>query len=172
MDHLTISALDIRFMADTLARMLIAVALTLPIAREREMHDVSAGLRTFPIVAVGACGLIILARSVLGAQSDTQTHVLQGLVTGIGFIGGGAIVKSNDRVHGTATAASVWSTAIIGAAVGYGQTEIAIVLAVVTFLTLRGVGVIEARQAPPPTTAATAAVPAVPSVPRSEPPAK
>ncbi|MEO7083255.1 MAG: MgtC/SapB family protein [Gemmatimonadaceae bacterium] len=140
---------DAAFMLQTLVRMLVAVALTLPIAREREMHDVSAGLRTFPIVAVGACGLIVLARSVLGAKSDNQTHVLQGLVTGIGFIGGGAIIKANDRVHGTATAASIWATAIIGAAVGYQETEIAVVLAAVTFVTLRAVGAVESKQTPP-----------------------
>jgi putative Mg2+ transporter-C (MgtC) family protein len=127
--------------------MLLALALALPIAREREAHDVSAGLRTFPIVAIGSCGLILLARAVLGPTSDQQTHVLQGLVTGVGFIGGGAIIKANDRVHGTATAASIWATAIIGASVGFGQSEIAIVLAAVVFVTLNFVGRVEARHA-------------------------
>jgi putative Mg2+ transporter-C (MgtC) family protein len=83
---------------------------------------------------------------VLGPASDQQTHVLQGLVTGVGFIGGGAILKANDRVHGTATAASIWATAIIGAAVGYRQSEIAIVLALLTFLTLRSVEFLEDRR--------------------------
>jgi putative Mg2+ transporter-C (MgtC) family protein len=93
----TIGFIDFRAMGEDLFRMVIAVLLTLPIAREREKHDMSAGLRTFPIVAVGACGLILLARIVLGPTSDQQTHVLQGLVTGVGFIGGGAIIKANDR---------------------------------------------------------------------------
>jgi putative Mg2+ transporter-C (MgtC) family protein len=143
----TIGLIDFRVMGEALFRMVIAVLLTLPIAREREKHDMSAGLRTFPIVAVGACGLILLARVVLGPASDQQTHVLQGLVTGVGFIGGGAIIKANDRVHGTATAASIWATAIIGAAVGFGQSEIAIILALVTYVTLNAVGRIEAKHA-------------------------
>src|SRR5262245_50994919 len=126
--------------------MSLAFVLTLPIAREREAHDVSAGLRTFPIVAVGACALILLSRAVLGPKSDSQTHVLQGLVTGVGFIGGGAIVKANDRVHGTATAASIWATAVIGASVGFGQSEIALVLAFTTFVTLRAVCRFEERR--------------------------
>jgi putative Mg2+ transporter-C (MgtC) family protein len=148
---------DLALLTSVLARIALALVLTLPIARERERHDVSAGLRTFPIVAVGACALVILARAVLGPHSDQQTHVLQGLVTGVGFIGGGAIVKAGDRVHGTATAACIWSTAIMGAAVGFGQSEIAIVLAVVAFATLRVVSWLETRHmlprpvdAPPP----------------------
>jgi putative Mg2+ transporter-C (MgtC) family protein len=56
----------------------------------------------------------LLSRAVLGPASDQQTHMLPGLVTGVGFIGGGAIIKANGRVHGTAAAASIWATAIIG----------------------------------------------------------
>src|SRR5215831_906404 len=52
---------DFALLASVFARILLALVLTLPIAREREHHDVSAGLRTFPIVAIGACGLVILA---------------------------------------------------------------------------------------------------------------
>ena len=140
---------DLSFLATIFARMVLALLLTLPIAREREHHDVSAGLRTFPIVAIGACGLVLLARAVLGPHSDQQTHVLQGLVTGVGFIGGGAIVKAGDRVHGTATAACIWSTAIIGASVGFGQSEIAVVLAIVTFVTLRAVSRLDERRVLP-----------------------
>jgi putative Mg2+ transporter-C (MgtC) family protein len=140
---------------DAFLRIGLALLLTLPIAREREAHDMSAGLRTFPIVAIGACALILLSRAVLGPGSDTQTHVLQGLVTGVGFIGGGAIIKANDRVHGTATAASIWATAVVGAAVGFGQSEIAIVLAAVNFLTLRAVGLLEARKVLMPPTVAS-----------------
>lgn len=135
---------DVALLANVFVRLVLALALTLPVALERERHAMSAGLRTFPIVAVGACALIILARAVLGPKSDQQTHVLQGLVTGVGFIGGGAIVKASDRVHGTATAASIWATAIIGAAVGFAQTEIAVVLAFVTYAALYMVGRFEA----------------------------
>jgi len=159
---------DFPFFVNVLVRLALALALTLPVALERERHAMSAGLRTFPIVAVGACALIILARIVLGPKSDQQTHVLQGLVTGVGFIGGGAIVKANDRVHGTATAASIWATAIIGAAVGFGQTEIAIVLAFVTFAALYMVGRFEERAVLPTTPEDCPPTPGV----RGEPPAR
>jgi len=57
-------------------------------------------------------------------------------MTGIGFIGGGAILKHGDRATGTATAASLWATGAIGAAVGYGQLDIAVTLSLVIFVTL------------------------------------
>jgi putative Mg2+ transporter-C (MgtC) family protein len=132
-------------------RMALALALTLPIARERELHDMSAGLRTFPIVALGACGLVLLASSEFPPGSVAVMYVIQGLVTGVGFIGGGAILKANDRVRGTATAASIWSTAAIGACVGLGHAEIAVVLALFTYFTLWAVSRMEAKHMIPPT---------------------
>ena len=127
---------DFSLMLATAIRMALSLVLTLPIAREREVHDMSAGLRTFPIVALGACGLVILATSEFPPGSVPVMYVIQGLVTGVGFIGGGAILKANDRVRGTATAASIWSTAAIGACVGLAHAEIAVVLAVFTYFTL------------------------------------
>jgi putative Mg2+ transporter-C (MgtC) family protein len=119
-----------------LLKVAISCALTMPISVERYRDDRSAGLRTFPIVAAASCGYVLLAGQVFGLASEQQTHILQGLVTGIGFIGGGAIVKEANRVRGTATAAAVWSTGIVGAAVGYGRLEIALVVGAFTAVTL------------------------------------
>jgi putative Mg2+ transporter-C (MgtC) family protein len=101
--------------------------------REKEAH--SAGLRTFPIVGIASCGYLL----VLGPQPDiaAQSRVLQGLITGIGFVGGGAILKEGATVKGTATAASIWNAGVIGAAVAMGHTEIAILLSALNLLTLR-----------------------------------
>jgi putative Mg2+ transporter-C (MgtC) family protein len=101
--------------------------------REKEAH--SAGLRTFPIVGMASCGYIL----VLGSQPDiaAQSRVLQGLITGIGFVGGGAILKEGATVRGTATAASIWNAGVIGASVAMGRVEIAIMLAALNLLTLR-----------------------------------
>ncbi|MBZ5673632.1 MAG: MgtC/SapB family protein [Acidobacteriia bacterium] len=101
--------------------------------REKEAH--SAGLRTFPIVGMASCGYLL----VLGSQPDVaaQSRVLQGLITGIGFVGGGAILKEGATVKGTATAASIWNAGIIGASVAMGHTEIAIILAALNLFTLR-----------------------------------
>lgn len=115
----------------------IAYLFVFPIGWDRERNSRSAGLRTFPLVAVASCGFVQTAVSVLRANTPAQARILEGLITGIGFIGGGAILKKSDAVSGTATAASLWATGAIGAAVGYGQYDIGLVLAVLTFLTLK-----------------------------------
>lgn len=119
-----------------LVALAVAYVLALPIGWNREREERSAGLRTFPLVAMAACGFVMIAIEVLGADSQQHSRILEGLMTGIGFIGGGAILKQGDRARGTATAASLWATGAIGAAVGYGQLDIAVILSLVTVLTL------------------------------------
>lgn len=114
----------------------VAYVLALPIGWNREREERSAGLRTFPLVAMAACGFVMIANEVLGPDSQQHSRILEGLMTGIGFVGGGAILKQGDRAKGTATAASLWATGAIGAAVGYGQLDIAVILSLVTVLTL------------------------------------
>ena len=114
----------------------IAYILALPVAMDREAASRSAGLRTFPLVAMAACGYTLVGFSILGS-TDAEARVLQGIITGIGFIGGGAILKSKASVTGTATAASIWTTGLIGIAVASDRYEIAALLSVLTFLTLR-----------------------------------
>lgn len=117
-------------------QLLIAWVLTLPVAWDRERESRSAGLRTFPLVAVAACGYTLVGISVLDT-TDAEARVLQGLITGIGFIGGGAILKSRGSVMGTATAASIWNTGLIGVAVAFKRYEIAAVASLINFVTLR-----------------------------------
>jgi putative Mg2+ transporter-C (MgtC) family protein len=119
-----------------LIHLAVAYVLALPIGWNRERQERSAGLRTFPIVSMAACGFVMIAIEVLGIESEGQARILEGLMTGIGFIGGGAILKQGDRARGTATAASLWATGAMGAAVGYGQLDIAVILSGVIFLTL------------------------------------
>jgi putative Mg2+ transporter-C (MgtC) family protein len=114
----------------------VAYVLALPIGWNREREERSAGLRTFPLVAIASCGFVMVAIDVIGAQSEQHSRILEGLMTGIGFIGGGAILKQGDRATGTATAASLWATGAMGAAVGFGQLDIAVILSLVTVLTL------------------------------------
>ena len=126
----------------------VAYVLAFPIGLDREREEHSAGVRTFPIVAMACCGLTMLAKS-LGGGPDVYSRVLQGLVTGIGFVGGGAILKDRGMVSGTATAASVWSTAIVGAAVGMGAYHIAVGLTVFNFISLVFARRLTKRIAPP-----------------------
>lgn len=120
-------------------QLFIALLLPLMIAWERETTSRSAGLRTFPLVSMAACTFTLLAMSIFDDQ-NAQSKVLAGIITGIGFIGGGAILKSPSHVSGTSTAAAIWSTGAIGIAVGLGRIEIAIALSLMTFVTLKLIG--------------------------------
>lgn len=124
-----------------------AVALAFPIGWNRERHGDSMGVRTFPLVAVGSCAYILIARQFIGPElsPDAMARVLQGLMTGIGFVGGGAILKHDDRVSGTATAASIWVVGGIGAAAGLGYWNHAIALAVMNFLVVKVFGKFKER---------------------------
>lgn len=123
--------------AHDIQRLLIAYLLTLPIGWDREKEAHSAGVRTFPLVAMASCGYVMLAMPQFGNSIEAQSRVIQGMVAGIGFIGGGAILKSEGNVHGTATAASIWNTGVIGAAVAEDRLVMAAILSVMNLVALR-----------------------------------
>ena len=129
--------LDWHLMWLTALRLAVAYLLAFPTGwwTEREGHAV--GIRTFPIVAVASCGYLMIMQGPTGPDGlAASSRVLQGLTTGIGFVGGGAILKEGMSVHGTATAASIWNFGAIGAAVAMGRYEVAIVLAAVNLFTM------------------------------------
>ena len=119
-----------------LAALAAAYLLALPVGWNREKEERSAGLRTFPLVAVAACGFIQATEGLLRGEAEGMARVVEGVIGGIGFIGGGAILKGGGEVHGTATAASLWATGAMGTAVGLGSYDVAVVLSVITLLTL------------------------------------
>ena len=121
---------------DHLVHLLVAFVLALPIGWNRARTERSAGLRTFPLVAMASCGLVQTAISILGRDAPSHANILQGIVIGVGFIGAGAIIRQGDITTGNATAASVWLVGIIGAAVGYGYYDIGIILAAANLGTL------------------------------------
>jgi putative Mg2+ transporter-C (MgtC) family protein len=121
---------------DHLIHLLVAFVLALPIGWHRAREEHGAGLRTFPLVAIASCGLVQTAVSVFGQNATVNANIMQGVVTGIGFIGAGAIIKQGDSTTGHATAASIWTVGIMGAAVGYGYYDIGIILAVANFTVL------------------------------------
>ena len=114
----------------------IAYALAFPIGWNREQEERSAGLRTFPLVAVATCGFIQASETMTGNDPQALARVVEGLITGMGFIGGGAILRLEDSVKGTATAASLWVTGAIGVAVGLGSIDVAVTLSLFTAATL------------------------------------
>ena len=119
-----------------LVLLVVAFALALPIGWDRERSRRSFGLRTFPIVAMVSCGFMLVGMQVIDS-TDGEARVIQGIITGIGFIGGGAILTNRDSVKGTSSAASIWNTGAIGLAVAFSRFEIAMVLSVLNFVTLR-----------------------------------
>ncbi len=121
----------------TLFHLAIAYALALPIGWHQESSERTLGLRTFPLVLMASAAYVFLGLAVFPADTEGQSRLIQGLMTGIGFLGAGAILKERGSVHGTATAASVWATGAIGAAAAYGYLEIAVTVSAITYGTLR-----------------------------------
>lgn len=114
----------------------IAFILSLPIALNRELEDNGAGLRTFPLVTIASCAFMLVGMDIYQG-SDAEARIMYGIITGMGFIGGGAIFKDENGAKGTATAAGLWNTAAIGISVAYSRYEIAIILSIVGFLILQ-----------------------------------
>lgn len=114
-----------------------AFVLALPAGFTGEKETHSAGLRTFPLVAMASCGYLLLGQPEGLASPEVQSRIVQGLLAGIGFIGGGAILKTESQVHGVATAAGIFCTGVVGAAIAEDRWFTAIVLALITFLGLR-----------------------------------
>lgn len=131
-----------------LLRMVVAVLLGGLVGMQREHAGKPAGVRTHMLVSL-ATALVVLACAGMGMQFDAQSRVIQGIVTGIGFIGAGSILKLSEErdIQGLTTAAGLWLTAAIGIACGVGTIGIALITAVVTVGLLALAGVIEKRQA-------------------------
>lgn len=113
-----------------------AYLLTFPLGWNREKEARSAGLRTFPLVALASCGFIEASEGVAAQHPEALARIIEGAIVGMGFIGGGAILRLKDSVHGTATAASLWVTGAIGVACGLAAYDVALVLSLVAFATL------------------------------------
>ena len=114
----------------------VAYLLAIPIGWNREREERSAGLRTFPLVAIATCGFVQAAEALVETSPEAMARIIEGLITGMGFIGGGAILRQADSVKGTATAASLWVTGAIGVAAGLGSYDVAVILSLVTVVTL------------------------------------
>jgi len=105
---------DFGFSPDFLYKILLAIVAGLLIGIEREYKGKDAGLKTNMLVSVGACAFVILSLQYQGGKFIDLTRVLGQVVTGIGFLGAGVILKKNDMVQGLTTAATVWCSAAAG----------------------------------------------------------
>ncbi len=101
--------------------------------RERHRNIVSAGIRTYGAIALGACTFGILSYYINGAD---PSRIAAQVVTGIGFLGGGIIFRQGDYVTGLTTAATLWATASVGLAISFGLYFVGLSIAVLLFLLL------------------------------------
>jgi putative Mg2+ transporter-C (MgtC) family protein len=112
-------------------RVLMAAILGGVLGFERELHHKAAGLRTHIVVAVGAAVFVMVGLE-SGSSSADLSRIIQGVATGIGFVGAGTILKPDDReedVKGITTAAGIWLTAAVGMAVGAGHAWLSLIVA-------------------------------------------
>ncbi|MCI0575759.1 MAG: MgtC/SapB family protein [Chloroflexi bacterium] len=115
-------------------RIVVAALLGALVGLEREMHGRDAGLRTYAAVSLGACAFGLISANAAGV-TDT-TRIAAQVVTGIGFLGGGVILRGQNHVHGLTTAATLWVSAAVGLAVAYGMYLLGAVAAGTSLLLL------------------------------------
>jgi putative Mg2+ transporter-C (MgtC) family protein len=128
---------DAETMARITVRLVVAMIFGAVIGIQRERAGKPAGVRTHMMVSSGAA-VFILASGEVGMNPDSLSRVIQGLVTGIGFLGAGAILKLYEKraVEGLTTAAGIWMTAALGVAVALGRFGLALVATLLAWMTL------------------------------------
>jgi putative Mg2+ transporter-C (MgtC) family protein len=120
---------------EAVVRLALAAVLGGAVGLEREYHHKPAGLRTNMLIALGSALFSILSIE-LGAGTGSPDRIAAQVVTGIGFLGAGAILRSGDHIHGLTTAATIWVNAAIGMAAGLGSYTVATVAAAITLVVL------------------------------------
>ena len=128
MDELSSSLPDLTHLMRIVGRLTVALVIGAGIGLQRQLTHKSAGVRTHMLVALGTALLLVSATDAGLASSDVS-RIVQGIITGIGFLGGGAILKLTDQqeIRGLTTAAGIWLTAAASAAAGLGQTVAALI---------------------------------------------
>ena len=135
--ELTYGLPDVKQLVHVLVRLIAAAALGAIIGTQREQAGKPAGLRTHILVALGTT-VFVIAYGAAGMSLEGLSRVIQGIATGIGFIGAGAILKLSERreIQGLTTAAGIWMTAAIGVAVGVGSLGVAFLGTGMTWIVL------------------------------------
>jgi putative Mg2+ transporter-C (MgtC) family protein len=135
---------DVEPLMRIIFRLLVAAVLGGVLGIERQYEHKTAGLRTHMLVSLGAA-LFVAAPLVRGVNAEHVTRVIQGVATGIGFVGGGAILKMTDQheVRGLTTAANIWLAASVGVAAGGGWLAGAVLATILALVILYGLGKVE-----------------------------
>lgn len=132
---------------EILIKIVIAAVLGGLVGLERTVASKHAGMRTFALVSVGSALFIILSELIvteyMGVMNVDPLRLLAAIVSGIGFLGAGMILMQRDSLHGLTTAAGLWATAGIGAAVGFGMYYLATFTVLVILILFTGMWFIE-----------------------------
>jgi putative Mg2+ transporter-C (MgtC) family protein len=128
---------------DSLIKVLIAVVVGGVIGAEREYQDKAAGFRTIILITVGSALFTIFSINI--DPGFTRTRIAANIVTGIGFLGAGAIIREGGRIGGLTTAATIWLSAALGMGIGAGDAYFSVAAAVITLIVLLLFPHIEAR---------------------------
>jgi putative Mg2+ transporter-C (MgtC) family protein len=126
-------------------RLIVAAILGALVGLEREVHDHPAGMRTHLLVAVGAATFTVLSIEAFKAPGADPARIAAQIVTGIGFLGAGAILKGNGDVRGLTTAASLWAVAAVGMAAGAAAWGVAVAASIIVLVSLWPLHVLERR---------------------------
>jgi len=119
---------------------ILATVLGAAIGLERELSGKAAGLRTNLLISLGAAVFTIISREMATSGEESVTRIAAQIVTGVGFLGAGAIIQDRRSVHGLTTAASIWLVASIGMACGGRFYKLAVVASGIAVLALIGLG--------------------------------
>jgi putative Mg2+ transporter-C (MgtC) family protein len=137
--------IDLNHEAALAARLIVAAVLGAVIGLEREYHDHPAGMRTHLLVSVGAAAFTILSIEAFAAPGADPARIAAQIVTGIGFLGAGAILKDRGAIKGLTTAASLWAVAAVGMASGVAAWGVAIATTTIVVISLWPLHEIERR---------------------------
>jgi putative Mg2+ transporter-C (MgtC) family protein len=121
---------------ELIERLLLAAALGCVLGLEREWRQKNAGLKTNTLIATGSALFTLMSIDLSASAGGDATRVASQIVTGIGFLGAGAIIRTQDGIRGLTTAAMIWVNAAIGVAVGGGEYRLAVIATGVTLLVL------------------------------------
>lgn len=121
----------------------LSVILGALIGLEREVRGKAAGLRTNTLICLGAAVFTIISRKMAAGHADSVTRIAAQIVTGVGFLGAGAIIRDRVGVHGLTTAATIWLVASIGMACGAQYYYLATISTLTAIIVLFGLGKLE-----------------------------
>ena len=128
---------------ELISRLLAAALLGAVLGFEREVRQKSAGLRTNILISVGSALFTLMSIELADARTADPGRIAAQIVTGIGFLGAGAIIRTGGGVHGLTTAATIWVNAAVGVAAGGGEIRLAAIATAITLLALLLLGPVE-----------------------------